>query len=258
MRTLVHVVIVAALLPLSPAKAAGTRAILIEARDLAYDANYRNDAAGLRSAIATLESLAGQPEEAAYANYYLSWTWWSLAGAEFQAKDLAGALASGTSAVKHARAALQGRGTDPEFHTALANALIVVAVLDRSQFDTISLELRDVRRRALELGPTSPRAVLMDAGMLFNNPPERGGGRDKGLARCEEALRLFDAEAAATSADPIAPRWGHALTYGWIANMYLLTSPPRVESARRAADTALRMRPDFWYVRDQVLPKLRE
>ena len=33
------------------------RAILIEARNLAYDANYRNDQAGLQLAIAALEPL---------------------------------------------------------------------------------------------------------------------------------------------------------------------------------------------------------
>jgi len=56
----------------------------------------------------------------------------------------------------------------------------------------------------------------------------------------------------------MAPRWGQALHHGWAASMYLSMSPPQKERARRAADAALAMRPDFWYVRERILPQLRE
>jgi hypothetical protein len=34
-------------------------------------------------------------------------------------------------------------------------------------------------------------------------------------------------------------------------------TPPQKDEARKVADIALRMRPDFWYVRDQILPQLK-
>jgi hypothetical protein len=43
-----------------------------------------------------------------------------------------------------------------------------------------------------------------------------------------------------------------------MANLYLIMSPPQKQKARGAADVALRMRPDLWYVREQVLPQLRD
>ena len=234
------------------------RSVLIDARNLAYDANYRNDQAGLRAAIAAMQPLV-RPDssDAPYANYYLSWAYWALAASQYEAQDVAGAVESGTLAARHARAAVAARDADPEFYTALVNALIVVAVLDRAQFDRMAAEIRPARAKALELGPENPRVVLMDAGMIFNNPPERGGGQQKGLARYEEALRLFEAEATTKAADPLAPRWGHTLAYGWLAPVYLTITPPQKEKARAAAETALRMRPDFWYVRERVLPRLR-
>jgi hypothetical protein len=241
-----------------PRPVAAQRAVLLEARDLAYDANYRNDQAGLRAAIAALEPLTASPGEGAHASYYLSWAYWALAGSQVQARDTAGALESGKRAVAHARAAVAARAGDADFHAALANALIVVAILDPPQFRAVATELAGVRRRALELGPDNPRVVMMDAGMIFNNPPERGGGRERGLARWQEALRLFEAEANASAVDPVAPRWGQALAHGWMAGLYLATAPPQQERARAAADAALRMRPDFWWVREQVLPRLRE
>lgn len=241
-----------------PRPAQGPRGTLIEARNLAYDANYRNDQQGLRSAIATVRRLTADAEVGGYANYYLSWAYWALAASQVEEGNVPGALESGKVAADHARAALAVRDSNPEFLTALVNALIVVAVLDRAQFAAVAAEIRPARMKALELGAANPRVVMMDAGMLFNNPPERGGGQEKGLARWKEAIALFDAEARATSADPIAPRWGHALAYGWLATTYLTMTPPRKADARAAADTALAMRPDFWYVRERVLPRLRE
>ena len=133
------------------------------------------------------------PEERAYANYYLSWTFWMLAGSQAQAKEVPAAQESAALAVEHARAGLAERDRDPEFHTALANALIAHAVLGRTQFTLIL----------------------------------------------------------------VAPRWGHALAWGWMATLYLRTDPPQKEPARRAAESALRLRPDFWSVREQVLPQLQ-
>ena len=259
MRMLRHLMILISLLftfvaPESP----GPRAILLEARNLAYDANYRNDQAGLRSAIAVLEPLAGTGSQAAYANYYLWFVYWALAASQVQEKNMAGALDSGKRGLEQARLGVAARDNDPEFHTALANALIVVGFLDRPQFKNVLAELMAVRRRALELGPDNPRVVMMDAGVIFNTPPDAGGSRERGLARWEEALALFEKESYATVIDPIAPRWGHALAYGWMAEVYLGMNPPRKENARGAAETALRMRPDFWYVREQVLPRVRD
>lgn len=233
------------------------RATLVEARNLAYDANFRNDQAGLRSAIASLESLTGDAAVAAYAHYYASFAYWCLAGSQFQAKNQPGALTSGKLAVEHARKGRLLRPQDAEFQTALANAQIVVLIAQGPPFEPLLSEIREVRKRALALGPRNPRAVMLEAGMIFNDPSEKDGPL-RGLARWEEALRLFDEEAREEQADPLAPRWGQALAYGWAAGLYMRMSPPQKEKARTCADIALGMRPDFWWVREQVLPQLRE
>ena len=150
------------------------------------------------------------------------------------------------------------RDEDPEFYTALVNGLVVVGFLDRSQTKTVLPELQEARRRALQLGPENPRVVLMDAGAIFNSPPESGGSRERGIARWMEAIALLEAEANATAVDPITPRWGYALAQGWLASLYLSMTPPERENARAAAEAALRLRPDFWWVRTQVQPQLRE
>ena len=251
-------IITAALSALPVAQAAGPRAILIEARNLAYDANYRNDQGGLRSAIAILRTLTQAPQEGAYAHYYVAWSYWMLSASQMEDKNMSAARESAALAVDHARLAVAARGKDPEFHTVLVNALTFLAILDPTRRKEIRTELTAARRNAIELGPDNPRTLLMDAGMIFWAPPEQGGSQAGGIARWHEALRLFDAEANATAVDPIAPRWGYALSYGWMASNYLAMSPPQKENARNAAETALQLRPDFWYARERVLPRALE
>lgn len=122
------------------------RAVLLAARDLAYDANYRNDQEGLRSAIDRLQPLASSSSDSAYAHYYLSWAFGALSASQLLASDSA-ATTSATRALEHARRGLEARATDPEFHVVLANSLIGVMFTDKSQFATALSELRQVRQR---------------------------------------------------------------------------------------------------------------
>jgi hypothetical protein len=251
-------VLLTCVLAASSAHTASPRAKLIEARNLAYDANYRNDQQGLRSAIGILAPLAAAGDVNAYRHYYLSWTYWALANSQLEEPDVPGALESARRAAEYARLGLAQRSDDPEFHVVLVNALIVIGTVDASAREPMTVEFSTARRRALELGPTNPRVVMMDAGVIFYAPAARGGSRERGLARWEEALRLFEAEMQVSSADPIAPRWGYALACGWMPFLHLRMDPPQKQQARAAADMALSLRPDFWYVHARVLPRLRE
>ena len=235
------------------------RAALLEVRNLVYDAMYRNDASGLTLAIESLDRLADRAgsQERPYVDYYLSLAFWGLSSSQLQADDAAAALKSGRAAVKHARDGVDARRDDPEFHAALANALIVVAILDRPNFEQTAKELVSVRKQALSLGPASPRVVIMDAGLIYNSPPELGGSRERGLSRWREALTLFEREAGSSPGNTLEPRWGHALAWGWFANLLLAADSGQIGAAREAAATALRMRPDFWYVKEQLLPRLK-
>ena len=229
---------------------------LIAARTKAYDANFHNDAAALQAAVVEFDQLANDPAVGRMALYYAAWTEWALAASQVQAGKTDEAIRTGERVVAFARRALQRDEHDPEVITMLVNGLIVVAVLDRPRLPSLAPEVARLRRRAIELAPANPRVVMMDAGMIFNNPPEYGGGREKGLARWLEAMELFEREERSPAADPLRPRWGRPLAYGWLADLYLRLEPPQQDKARDAANTALKMRPDFWYVNEQVLPKL--
>ena len=231
---------------------------LLDARTRAYDANFRNDAAGLRQAISELDELANDREVGRMALYYAGWAEWGVAASEMQAKRTPAAIGAADRAVAYARRALERDDTDVEVITMLVNALIAVVVLDRPRRPLLAGEIARLRRHVIEIAPGNPRVVMMDAGMIFNNPPEYGGGQQKGLARWLEAIELLEREEVAAINDATRPRWGRALAYGWLSDLYLALTPPQHDKARAAATTALRLRPDFWYVKEQVLPKLTQ
>jgi hypothetical protein len=243
--------------PSQPADASDAASALIAARTRAYDANVRNDAAGLAHALAVFERLAATDKTGPWPAYYAAWTAWSLGGSHVQAGNQAAAKASLETAVRYARIAVT-RDAGAECQAMLANALIGLAVTDASQFQALATELAPVRKKALELGPRNPRVVMMHAGMIFNIPPDRGGDQRKGIERWLEAMALFEEEAATAPADDRVPRWGRELAYGWLAGLYLRLSPPDLAKAREAAARGHALRPDFWWLNTQILPKLQD
>src|SRR4051812_5202199 len=134
--------------------------VLVATRARAYDANARNDSAGLKRALAAFEALAVRDSASPWPVYYASWSAWSLAGSYLQAEDTPSAKAMLETAVRHARRAVALDAESAECQNMLANAMIGLAVTDSSQFQALATELVSVRARALALGPRNPRVVM--------------------------------------------------------------------------------------------------
>jgi tetratricopeptide (TPR) repeat protein len=234
------------------------RSRLLDLRSLAYDANFRNEAVQLQTLSQQLAELSADADVGAAALYYAGWTDWALFNSEFDAGRKEEARAAIVSAVERFRRLVALTPDDADAQAMLANALIGLAFATPDGFRTVREELTRARHRAVELGPTNPRVVLMDAGMVFGTPPAAGGSQEKGLQRWLQAIELFESEAHHAAPNPLAPRWGRALAYGWLCQLYLSTTPPRRAEAKVAAATALSLRPDFWYVRERILPRLGE
>jgi hypothetical protein len=66
---------------------------------------------------------------------------------------------------------------------------------------------------------------------------------------------------ATYSHPPRPPRtpaaWGRALAYAWAADLYLAMCPRQIEEARASARKALQLQPNFWYVNEVVMPRLK-
>jgi tetratricopeptide (TPR) repeat protein len=226
---------------------------MLEAKRLAYDANFRNDAKALQSAITAFDALTADKKLAPLAFYYAGWSRWSLAASQFQDQKMADALASLDRATANLRRSNELEPGNPEFISLLAQTMISAASIERSRFAQVGAEISKLRKHALELGPHNPRVIMMDAGLIYWAPPERGGGKEKGITRWLEAIKLLESE---RESDPLAPDWGNGLAQGWVSNLYLQMTPPQPAEAKQMAERALKLHPEFWWVKTQVLPKL--
>jgi hypothetical protein len=237
--------------------APSARQELVAAKSAMYDSNFRNDREGLRAAIGRAQAAGADDSVRAMALYYAAWGEWALSHADLQTGEMASAQTTLLRAERAARAGLALRPDDVEFVVMLADVLIWRLVADASQFPAIAPEVRKLRAQAFALQPENPRALIMDAGVIFNTPPERGGDRQKGLALWKRAIALFEQEAAKPAADPLRPDWGLALSYAWVCDLHLAMRPRQIDEARTSARKALAMRPDFWYVKEVIAPRLR-
>lgn len=256
-RIAVSLLAAAALLAAASTVTAGPTEALLQTRKLAYDANFHNDQAGLERAIADFERLARDSTQRPYALYYAAWTEWALTASHLDAEDRGAATLSARSAVEHARAAAESRPDLADFQCMLANALVAQAWVDSVRARDAFAQIAPIRDRAVELGPDNPRVMIMDAGIIFNTPAAYGGSQEKGLERWRRAMERFEEESKTRAADPRLPRWGRAEAYGWFGSLYMAMTPPQVEKARQAAARALELRPDYWWVKERLLPRLK-
>jgi hypothetical protein len=151
------------------------------------------------------------------------------------------------------RRSLAVRPDDADTHALAVWILMAMASANRSRWSELSAELSAHRRRAPDLAPRNPRVMIMDASMTFYSPVGGGSGPERAITKWLEALDVLASERIE---DPMAPDWGSALAQGWLANLYLSKQPPDIASARTMVTKALQLRPDFWWVRTQLLSRL--
>ena len=109
-------------------------------------------------------------------------------------------------------------------------------------------------KEAIDIAPDNPRLIWVRGPILWNTPPERGGGHDKAIENYRKGLEVCSK--IKTSNDPLEPSWGKPELMMSLAYSYLNTTPSDVSAAERYARTALEVVPYWHYVRDILLPQI--
>jgi len=106
-------------------------------------------------------------------------------------------------------------------------------------------------------GPDNPRVLWVVGGGEWFVPVERGGGQAKAIATYERALELARKEKGSV-ADPLDPSWGEPELLMNLAWSYQNRETPDLDAALSNARAALAIVPTWHYVRDILLPQIRE
>ena len=149
---------------------------------------------------------------------------------------------------------------DPTFVDAKVGTISCLGYLafmnrqDQARAKELVGQVMPLVKEATDIAPDNPRLIWVRGPILWNTPPERGGGHDKAMENYRRGLEACSK--IKTSNDPLEPSWGRPELMMSLAYSCLNMSPSDVNSAERYARDALEIVPYWHYVRDILLPQI--
>ena len=149
---------------------------------------------------------------------------------------------------------------DPTFGDAKVGTISCLGYLafmnrkDQARAKELVGQIVPLVKEATDIAPDNPRLIWVRGPILWNTPPERGGGHEKAIENYRKGLEVCSK--IKTSDDPLEPSWGKPELMMSLAYSYLNTRPSDVSAAERYARTALEVVPYWHYVRDILLPQI--
>ncbi len=105
--------------------------------------------------------------------------------------------------------------------------------------------------------PDNPRLLWVIGPMIWNTPAERGGGPAKAIEGYEKGLATIRGHKTTVS-DPLEPSWGEPELLMSLAWSNLNGTTTDLDAAERDARSVLELVPHWHYVRDILLPQIRD
>jgi hypothetical protein len=225
-------------------------------------ADYEGDRKALVRLAAELAPYTVNGPLAFRARYWRGFALWRRALNGFNEKgadpkeierDLAGAVAEFTDAAEDPALA-------PDARSAAAACSWSLMYLNREDAELRQEYLtRGVRliEEAKKAAPDNPRVLWVVGGGEWYVPVERGGGQAKAIETYERGLDLARRRKGGVT-DPLEPAWGEPELLMNLAWSHLNRATPDLDAAESNARAALAIVPSWHYVRDILLPQIRE
>lgn len=237
-----------------PAAAAEERLAAIHRAALAAD--YRADLDELARQRDAAMTLAADRELGYAAHYWAGFAEWRIAingvNRGMKGREIAGHLERAAASME---SSIDMRPDFADAHAALASieGWLAMIVLPRDEATGRAHWVRSSERlkKARALGPGNPRVLWVWGGVHLFTPKDQGGSVDRAIEIYTEMLAAARAENAAS---PVLPHWGEpearmSLAYAHLQNQ-------NAERALAEAREALRLAPEWAYVRDVLIPQI--
>lgn len=222
-------------------------------------ADYEGDRALLRQLYAELKPVEGG-EPSARLHYWRGFALWRRALNGFNDKvepreleaDLEAAMAEFRAAIK----------LDPSFVDAKAagiSCLQALAALNRENSERMTQfvsEFQQLFTESLAAQPENPRLLWVVGAQQWFIARQRGDTEETALATYQKGLQFARKQKAA--ADPLEPSWGEPELLMTLAWGNLNRRKPDLQAAKKYATEALDLVPYWRYLRDILMPQIRE
>jgi hypothetical protein len=151
---------------------------------------------------------------------------------------------------------------DPAFVEAKIGALSCASLLafsvgeqDQSKVQARLAESRKLRAEIVAAAPGNPRYLWVFGPNMWYIPESAGGGQAKAIEMYQQGLESASHQ---SPAGPLDPTWGQPELLMNLAWSNLNRTTPDFAAAEQFALSALKLVPYWHYVRDILLPKIRE
>lgn len=224
-------------------------------------ADYEGDRAALKGFYADLAPFVDDKELASRVRYWRGFALWRRAINGFneginwkeQEEDLLLALDEFNVAST----------LDPEFVDAkvgtgscLAN-LLYLNLKNPDRFKELVGQFWPLFKAAEAAAPDNPRLLWVLGASRWSSPAEFGGGQEAALATYQKGLESAQKQKRVTS-DPLEPSWGEPELLMNLAWSNLNRTTPNLNAAEQYARSALALVPYWHYVRDILMPQIRD
>lgn len=238
----------------SPANADGPAkdSLLLRAKTLIDEGTNRGSIESLKQARTLAEQTTGQTEYKALAHYYAGLASYRLSNqlpedAEEKREQWI------ETAIRHLRRATEADAEMADAWALLAGSYGQLMGMNPMQAMSLSPKADEAMRHAKSHGPKNPRVWIIDGTQDFFTPSMFGGDKERALEKFERAGRLAEQETVECS---LCPTWGHAEAHVWIGIAHM--EAERYDQARAAFEAALEIKPDYAWVKEELLPRLEE
>jgi len=221
-------------------------------------ADYEGDRAALQRGYDELKPFMEDSRLASRIRYWRGFAVWRRAINGFNdavdPKELARDL---NTALDEFKAAIE---LDPKFVDAKVGIISSLGFLlfadpqDEARKKERVAQILATEKEASEMAPDNPRLIWVHGPILWNSPPERGGGHDKAIQNYQRGLETCSK--IKTSDDPLEPSWGKPELMMSLAYCHLNANSVDMNAAERYARNALKIVPYWHYVRDILLPQI--
>jgi hypothetical protein len=221
-------------------------------------ADYEGDRTAMQKGFDDLKPFVEDKELASRIRYWRGFAQWRRAINGFNdsvdPKELEQNL---KTALDEFRIAME---QDPKFVDAKVGTISCLGYLafmnrkDQARAKELVGEIMPLVKQADEMAPDNPRLIWVHGPILWNTPPDRGGGQDKAIANYERGLEVCSK--IKISDDQLEPSWGKPELMMSLAYSYANEATPDLEAAERNARAALEIVPYWHYVRDILLPQI--
>ena len=221
-------------------------------------ADYEGDRTAMQRGYDELEPFIEDQKLASRIRYWRGFAQWRRAINGFNdaidPKELAQDL---KTALDEFKAAIE---LDPKFVDAKVGIISSLGFLlfadpqDEARKKERIAQILATEKEASAMTPDNPRLIWVHGPILWNSPPDRGGGQDKAIQNYQRGLEVCSK--IKTSDNPLEPSWGKPELMMSLAYCYLNANSADVNAAEGYARKALEIIPYWHYVRDILLPQI--